>query len=306
MRPWGATARRTSAALAGLGLTAWAAVCAAAEPASAAASAWFGPPAPTSPRRVVSLGPSLTEVVVAMGLSDRLVGVTRYDDIPEVAKLPRVGGWIDPSLEAILGLRPDLVIWLAHMSEISPPRGITTLGLPVMALRMENVADVIASARLLGRALGDAPAGERLARELSGAWESARAQRQPGPRPRVLFVIGHTPLVVAGPGSYPDELLRLAGGENVVKDALPWSVYPLERALVDDPALVIDGGLDEPPSTLSRLSAIPAVRRGAVRRLSDASALRPGPRLGRALSELSHILYPEGSSAPAHAAPVAP
>ncbi len=287
--------RRASAALAGLVLTAWAAARAD-EPVSTPSAARFGPPAPACARRVVSLGPSLTELVVAMGLSDRLVGVTRYDDLPEVAKLPRVGGWLDPSLEAVLALHPDLVIWVAHTGGIGPPQGITTLGLPVMTLRIEDVADVIAGARLLGRALGDARAGERLARELSATRERARARRRSGPHPRVLFVTGHDPLVVAGPGSYADELLRLAGGENVVKDAQPWSVYPLERAMVDDPTLVIDGGLHEPPSTLSRLSAIPAVRRGALRRLSDASALRPGPRLGRALSELTHILYPDEST----------
>lgn len=299
-------ARWASAALAGLVLTPWAPVRAA-EPVSVPSSAWFGPPAPACPRRVVSLGPTLTEMVVAMGLSDRLVGVTRYDDLPAVAKLPRVGGWLDPSLEAVLTLHPDLVIWLDHTGGVGPAQGITTLGLPVMTLRIGDVADVIAAARLLGRALGDAPAGERLARQVSGTWEKARAERRPGPRPRVLFVVGHDPLVVAGPGSYPDDLLRAAGGENVVQDARPWSVYPLERAMVDDPTLVIDGGLHEPPSTLSRLSAIPAVRRGALRRLSDASALRPGPWLGRALSELSHILYPEkGTTAARNAAVDAP
>jgi iron complex transport system substrate-binding protein len=106
-------------------------------------------------------------------------------------------------------------------------------------------------------------------------------------------VVGHEPLVVAGPGSYPDELLRLAGGENVVRGARPWSYYPVERAVADDPTLVIDASVLEPPETLARLVAIPAVRRGAVRRLSDDSALRPGPRFTRALAELARILHPE-------------
>jgi iron complex transport system substrate-binding protein len=159
---------------------------------------------------------------------------------------------------------------------------------------MVSTADVVACARLLGSALGAPGGGERVALHLSEAMAAARARHWPGPRPRVLFVVGHEPLVVAGPGSYADELLRLAGAENVVRDARPWSLYPPERAVADDPTLVIDAAVQESADTLARLSAIPAVRRGAVRRLSDDSALRPGPRLLRALSELTRILHPEG------------
>jgi iron complex transport system substrate-binding protein len=108
---------------------------------------------------------------------------------------------------------------------------------------------------------------------------------------RALFVVGRDPLVVAGPGSYPDELLRLAGGENVVKNARPWPVYPVERAVADDPAVVIDGAVLEPPAGIARLAPIPAVRRGAVYRLRDDTALRPGPRLPKALDEPSAALH---------------
>ena len=111
----------------------------------------------------------------------------------------------------------------------------------------------------------------------------------------MLFVVGRDPLVVAGPGRYPDELLRLAGGENVVKEARPWPVYPLERAVADDPALVIDGAVLEPKDGLARLGAIPAVRRGSVHRLRDDGALRPGPRLAGALDELSTALRSAGA-----------
>lgn len=258
--------------------------------AAAGGIAWLGPRPPAAPRRVVSLAPSLTDTALALGKGSLLVGVTRYDDAPQVAKLPRVGGFLDPSPEAVLGLRPDLVLWLTDGGALPLVRRIAALGVPVMAVPVVSVADVLATARAVGSALGDAPAGEALARSLEGSVAAARRRAEGRPRVRVLFVVGRDPLVVAGPGSYPDELLRLAGGENVVKDARPWPVYPLERAVADDPALVVDGAVLEPKEGVSRLDAIPAVRRGRVYRLRDDGALRPGPRLAGALEELSAAL----------------
>ncbi len=258
--------------------------------ASAGGVEWLGPRAPASPRRVVSLAPSLTDTVIALGKADRLVGVTRYDDAPEVSQLARVGGFLDPSPEAVLALHPDLVLWLTERAALPVVERIAALRVPVLAIPVIGVADVLACARTLGAALGDAPAGERLARSLGDAVERTRSRALVGPRVRALFVVGRDPLVVAGPGSYPDELLRLAGGENVVKGERAWPVYPLERAVADDPEVVIDAAYEEPPEGLARLAAIPAVKRGAVHRLVDDSALRPGPRLPRALEELARAL----------------
>ncbi|HEY7724645.1 MAG TPA: helical backbone metal receptor [Anaeromyxobacteraceae bacterium] len=260
------------------------------------APAWLGPPAPASPRRVVSLAPSLTDTVAAMGLADRLVGVTRYDDAPEVAGLPRVGGFLDPSPEIVLGLRPDLVLWLTDGGALPAVRRIADLGVPVRALPVVGVADAIAAARLVGEALGAPEAGRRLGSSLAAAVEGARRRAAGLRRVRVLFVVGREPLVVAGPGSYPDELLRLAGGANVAAGARPWPVFPLERAVALDPELVVDAAVLEPAQGISRLAAIPAVRRGAVRRLPNDDALRPGPRLARALDDLLGALHPEAAS----------
>jgi iron complex transport system substrate-binding protein len=241
---------------------------------------------------VVSLAPSLTDTVIALGLTGRLVGVTRYDDAPEVAGLPRVGGFLDPSPEAVLGLAPDLVLWLTDGGALPAVRKIAELGVPVRALPVVSVADALAAARLVGEALGDVPAGEKLARELQAAVDRVRSRAAGLRRARVLLVVGREPLVVAGPGSYPDELVRIAGGENVVEGGRPWPVFSLERAVALDPELVIDAAVNEPPEALAHLEAIPAVRRGAVLRLRNDDVLRPGPRLGRALEELSAALHP--------------
>jgi iron complex transport system substrate-binding protein len=252
---------------------------------------WLGPRPPATPRRVISLAPSLTDTVVALGKAKALVGVTRYDTAPEVAALPRVGGFLDPSPEAVVALQPDLVLWMTDGAAFPVVKRIASLGAPVLAIPIVGVADVLAAARIVGEALGDPAGGERLARSLRDAVAAAR-ERVAGRRPvRVLFVVGRDPLVVAGPGSYPDELVRIAGGDDVVGGDRPWPVYSLERAIADDPALVIDGAIEEPADGIHRLDAIPAVKRGSVYRLRDDTALRPGPRLVRALDELGRALH---------------
>ena len=239
---------------------------------------------------MVSLAPSLTDTVIALGLADRLVGVTRYDTSPEVKDLPRVGGFLDPSPEAVLGLRPDLVLWLADGGAFPAVRRIAELGVPVLALPVVGVPDVLRAARRVGAALGAPAAGERLAADMEAAVRAAEERASSLPRRRVMLVIGRDPLVVAGPGSYPDALLRIAGGVNVVRGERPGPVYSLERAVADDPDLVVDAAVNEPADTIVRLGAIPAVKAGRVVRLPDDRVLRPGPQLPAALGQLQKAL----------------
>jgi iron complex transport system substrate-binding protein len=257
----------------------------------------LGPPPPDAARRVVSLGPSMTDIVIALGHADRLVGVTRFDTAPEVAKVPRVGGFLDPSAEAVLGLRPDLVLWLTDGSALPAVRHIAEVGVPVLAIPVISVADVVVATRTVAQALGDPRSGERLAKDLEGAIARTRARAASLPRRRVLLVVGREPLVVAGPGSYPDELLRIVGAENVVGGAVAWPVFPLEKAAAADPDLVIDAAVNEHGGggAGAALSVIPAVRRGAIRVLRTDDVLRPGPRLVRALDVLFASVHPEAA-----------
>jgi iron complex transport system substrate-binding protein len=189
----------------------------------------------------VLLAPGLTDVLLAMGLRDRIVGVTRNDDAPEVAEVARIGGWIDPSPEAVLGLSPDLVLWMTDGGAVAAVRRIAELAaasrrpFPVAALQVDSLADVLALPRIVGEAVGEPERGERLARELSAGVDAVRRRASAAKPRRVLFVVGREPLVVAGPGSFPDELLRLCGDVNVVGGVRPWPVYPLELAVAADP-----------------------------------------------------------------------
>jgi iron complex transport system substrate-binding protein len=235
-------------------------------------------------------------MVIALGHADVLVGVTRFDTAPAVASLPRVGGFLDPSAEAVVGLRPDLVLWLTDASALTPVKRIADLGIPVLALPVVSVADVIATTRAVARVLGDPRAGDRLSADFEAAIVRTRARAASLPRKRVLLVVGREPLVVAGPGSYPDELLGIVGATNVVGGAVAWPVFPVERAAAADPDLVIDAAVREHGSASGAgLDAIPAVRRGALRRLRTDDALRPGPALVRALDALFEAVHPEAA-----------
>ena len=260
---------------------------------------WLAHGSSTPPRRVVTLAPSLTDEVLALGLGDRLVGVTTVDDAAEVRALPRVGGFTDPNPEAILGLRPDLVLWVTDGGAEEPVRRLAELSrassrpFGILALDVVSVADVLATPRVVGQALGAPEAGARLSREMTDEVERIRALGRDLPRRRVLFVVGLDPLVVAGPGSFPDELLRIAGCENAVGGKRPWPVYPLEKVVADDPDLVVNAAVREPREALDRLAAVPAVRRGAVVRLRSDDLLRPGPRMIRGLDELFEAIRRE-------------
>jgi iron complex transport system substrate-binding protein len=257
---------------------------------------WLGPPPRASPQRVVSLAPSVTDTIVALGHAGQLVGVTRFDTAPEVAKLPRIGGFLDPSAEAVVALRPDLVIWLTDGSALAPVSRIAELGIPVLAVPIIGVADVVFATRAIARALGDSASGDRVAARIEGALERARARAAPLPRRRVLLLVGREPLVVAGPGSYPDELLAVVGGANVVRGTTAWPVFPVERAAALDPDVVIDAAVREHGTGEKGLDAIPAVRRGDIRRLSTDDALRPGPAMIRTLDELFLAVHPEAGA----------
>jgi iron complex transport system substrate-binding protein len=262
---------------------------------------WVGERPKAPPRRVVVLAPSLTDVVLALGLGDRLAGVTRLDDAPEVAHLPRVGGFLDPNPEAVLGLSPDLVLWVTDGGALGAVRRIAELSrasrrpFAILAIQIDTLADVLATPRIVGDALGEGGRGEKLARDLAAEVEAVRRRAAALPRKRVLFVVGREPLVVAGPRSFPEELLRVCGAESVVRGERPWPVYPLEKAVADDPDVVVDAAVQEPAEGMDRLAVVPAVRRGAVVRLSNDDLIRPGPRMIRGLGELFRALHPEAA-----------
>lgn len=219
------------------------------------------------------------------------MGVSRFDERPEVRTLPRVGGFVDPSVEAVVALKPDVVLVQPSPGNRAPVEALAAVGIPILALRLASVDDVLAGLRATGAVLGHPQEGEALALSLERTRAEVRARARGLPSVRVLFVYGFQPLVVAGPGSFADELLADAGGTNVAHDAgRPYPVWSVERALQTRPEVVLDAS--DGSAGQESLRELPGLRESRWLTLPSPALLHPGPSLGQGLWELFSSLHP--------------
>lgn len=256
------------------------------------APAYLGPKPPAKVRRVVTLAPSLTETVLALGAGDTLVGVSRFDELPQVALLPRVGGFVDPSIEAVVAQKPELVLVEPNAGNRAPVERMAALGIPVLALPMQSLAELRASLREVGRALGRIQPSEALLEELEASRARVRKLGE-GKKPlRVLYVVEFSPLVVAGPKAFASELLADAGALNVAGQAPgAYAVYSVEAVLRARPEVVIDASHDSRGAEV--LKALPGLSSARWVRLPSRDLIHPGPHLGRGLETLFPLLHGE-------------
>ena len=249
---------------------------------------WLGPAPKLPATRVVTLAPSLTETVLALGAKDTLVGVSRFDEFPEVKALPRAGGFNDVSVETIVALKPGVVVVQKSPGNQKPVETLARLGIPVLALPLTSVADVSTAMTELGRVLGRNERAKALVTELQQARDAAHAARPKTPK-SVLFVYGFEPLVVAGPGSFAHELLEDCGAKNVAEKApTAYPTYSVEHALTVKPDLVVDAAdVKEGKAALMKLGALAKAKWADV---PDQNLLHPGPALAKALPGLCALV----------------
>lgn len=234
-------------------------------------------------RRVVSLVPSATETLHAMGAAGVLVGRTDFDREPWAARLPSVGGGIEPDLEALVALEPDLVVRFAGEQDPRTPARLDALGIPHLAVRPDRIEDIYATAEILGRATGYERAADSLASEIRAELDAIATSVRGLERVRTAYVLGGTPPWVAGPGTYIAEVVSLAGGENVFADlvALYAAVSPEElRTREIDVVLLAEG-------TAFDRSLTPGAR---VERVGDALEI-PGPDVVGAAHRVAELLH---------------
>jgi iron complex transport system substrate-binding protein len=249
-------------------------------------------------RRVVSLAPSMTEALFAMGASDRVVGRSRFCDFPpEAVALPMVGD-AHPDLEAILELHPDLVVGIDGLTSRRLVDQLRTRGVPTWFPETTSLAAIDELLVGLGIRVGHAQDAKRMATVLD-AREQAIARSVAGePRPPVLLVVSLTPVVAAGPHSFADELIRYAGVRNVLMEGGPWPTVGFERIVELDPDVVLDAtvlGTNEVARITSGApgwNGVRAVREGRVVPVRDERVLRAGPRIAEGLEVLARALHP--------------
>jgi iron complex transport system substrate-binding protein len=248
----------------------------------------------SEPRRVVSLAPSLTEIVFLLGREDTLVGVTRFCNYPlRAGALPKVGGIADPDIERIVAAAPDLVLCTTDGNPKEKVRTLEEVGIPCFAAAPQDLSGIYSAIERVGALLG---AGDAARREIAALRaRAAKASRKAAdPVPSVLFAVSTSPVIAAGRGTFMDELLRLAGAKNTVSSysgRYPrLSVEDLVAARPDVVFVAAMAGVERFPPEVTRWKEVPAFRDGEVISLDGDLVTRPGPRMVLALEEVSRAL----------------
>ena len=270
----------------------------AARPAAPDATDDFGDPVATGrrPSRIVSLNPTTTELLFALGAGDRLVGRTHWDQYPAEARaVPDLGPGIRPNVEAVLGARPDLVLLYASGDNRAAASSLRAAGVPVVALKVDRIADFLRCVRLVGDAIGERARADTVADSVARSLDAVRAVTASVTRPRVIWPLLAEPLYVIGGGSFVSELVQAAGGTNVFGDLpQPSPQVGREEVLKRDADVVIAA-----PSSVKRILADPswraltAVRTRRVYADDTTLVERPSVRLGEAARSIALLLHPE-------------
>ncbi len=255
---------------------------------------------PENPERVVSLAPSITEMVYALGREDLLAGVTRYSDYPPQAQdLPVVGSYKKLDVERIVQLRPDLCLATKDGNPISTVNRLESLGVPVFALDPHDMQQVMQTLRQLGQLLQARAAAE----EVIFAMQARLAvlqniAEQSQDTPKVFFQIGRRPLVAAGKNTFIDELITLAGGKNLASGSNAYPRYSRENVLQLDPDVILISSMDydqqaaqETVEAWKRYPGITAVAEERIHVLPAELFNRPSPRMLDALEILVNVLH---------------
>jgi len=256
---------------------------------------------PQTVRRIVSLAPSLTETVYALGLQDRLVGDTDYCDFPADAKLkPKVGGAINPSLETIASLHPDLVLVTKSLNRIETVQALQDLGIPSYATDPQTVDAIFSSLQRLADLLGAPETGGMLAKDLQRQLAEIQQRIAASPPRRVLFVVWMEPLQSVGKDTFIADALHYAGAVSIVDSTQNWPLVNLEEVARLQPDFLVftESHSQAGARSFDALGTLPgwrileAVRHKQYAVISDA-VNRPAPRIVVAIEELARQLHPE-------------
>lgn len=271
-----------------------------------AAEAFQRPAVQTNPRRIISVIPAVTEMLFAMGAGDQVVGVSSYDKYPpEVATRTRVGALLDPDIERILALKPDLVVVYGTQKEFIAR--LERAGVPRFDYQHAGLADITQTIRRLGQRIGRGPEAERLAATIERDVDAIRKQVAGRPRPKTVILFDREPgglrgmYASAGVG-FMHDMLEVAGGADAFDDMRRQSVQlSAEMLLARGPEVIVEVQTSEgwPPDRITRelavwktLPALPAVRTGRVHIVADDRLSIPGPRVAEGVRLLARVLHP--------------
>ncbi len=279
-------------------------------PAAIIGAAWLAASAlaqaQAPPGRIVSLVPSATEALFAMGAGPRVVGVGSYDSYPsEVERLPRIGALLDPDVERILALKPDLMVLYASQTELQAQ--LSRAGIRLFTYRHGSLPDILDTIRRLGAAAGSGAQADALAARVQRELDAVRTNVAAAARPRVMLVIGRESgslrtINVSGGYGFLHDLVELAGGRNVFADVKRESLnVSTETVLARAPDVILElryaeqadsAALARERRAWSALAGVPAVRTGRVYVLYGSELVVPGPRVTITAVTFARALHP--------------
>ncbi len=250
-----------------------------------------------APHRIISLAPNITEILFALGLGDRIVGVTTYCDFPEEARRKaKVGGMSNPSLESVLSLNPDMVILTTDGNPKHFSDRLSSFRIKTHIFRARTLRELPHGIRALGAALGAQERADRLAEEIrTSLTDPVASMPHAAHRKKVLFIIWPEPLIVAGPGTAIDEAITMLGHRNIAAEsASPYPKFSIESVIRQSPDVILIGKGHTDMQELSgdllkRLAGVSAVKNRRVFFVSD-TLYRLGPRVIEGIREMSACL----------------
>ena len=256
---------------------------------------------PQTIHRVVSLAPSITETLYALSVQDELVGDTDYCDYPpDAQRKPKVGGAINPSLEAIAALHPDLVLVTKALNRLDTVRALATLNIPSYATDPHTVAEILSSTQHLADLLGVHDSGAAITSDLQQRLESTQQRLSRFPSRRVLFVVWPQPLISIGKKTFIADALVYAGATSIIDSSQDWPQVSLEEVVHQQPEFLVfaESHSSEAPPGVDSLANLPgwrvldAVKNRHFALVSDA-VNRPALRIVSAIESLAKQLHPE-------------
>ena len=248
----------------------------------------------SEPKRIVSIVPSVTEMVYAVGLGDKLVGVTQWCTYPEEAKkLPKVGD-VNINIEAVLALKPDLVVADVSMSSATIEK-LRELGVPLLAVNARNISEMMDALVLLGTAGGKGNEARILAETLKDRVEKVKKSvASAKAKPSVFVEIWNEPLMTAGSDTYVHELITIAGGRNIAGKTTGWPMFSAEAVIAENPDLILLTNFNRDEAMGRKAwASLSAVKSGNVVEFNPDLLVRACPRLIDGLEMLAKLLHPE-------------
>lgn len=252
------------------------------------------------PTRIVSLAPSITEMLFAIGLDQEIVGVTEFCDFPPAAREKPKVGYSQPNLEAVVALRPDLVLAPKSVLRVDLLTKLEQVKIPTFVLEPATLEDILAHIQLLGRMVGRTSESVREADRIRKQVAELTARLSGVPRPSILYVLNSEPLITAGPGSYIHHLIELAGGRNAAANAdAPYPRLSMEEVLRQNPEILLfpvgrfEGIPQDQQDRWKQWTSLAAVQQNHLFQIDADLLNRPGPRIVQGLQQLVHVLHPD-------------